>query len=95
MPEGPPFVSTSQTSAEAAESVREGAAELRERVYSALKRVWPEGLTDEQMQQALGMQGNTQRPRRRELEQRGLVRDSGERRFTTSGRRAVVWVCND
>jgi hypothetical protein len=37
------------------------------------------------------MDPNTERPRRRELQLNGLVRDSGERRLNRSGRRAVVW----
>jgi hypothetical protein len=49
------------------------------------------GGTDEELQDALGMNPNTQRPRRIELVERGLVRDSGRTRKTKSGRRATVW----
>lgn len=48
-------------------------------------------MTDAEIQDALGLDGSTQRPRRRELEQAGLVFDSGERRATHTGRAAVVW----
>jgi hypothetical protein len=42
------------------------------------------------MQLALGMNPSTQRPRRIELERRGLVVKDGTRK-TSSGRMAVVW----
>jgi len=49
------------------------------------------GATDEEIQDRLRMNPNTQRPRRRELQQAGLVRDSGDKRTTRAGRYAVVW----
>jgi len=49
------------------------------------------GLTDEEMQQGLNLNPSTQRPRRVELVERGLVRDSGLQRKTRSGRNAVIW----
>ena len=50
-----------------------------------------ESATDEEMQDALEMAPNTQRPRRRELEQQAVVEDSGLTRATKSGRKAVLW----
>lgn len=50
------------------------------------------GATDEEMQQALGIDPNTQRPRRVELHEGGMIADSNKRRPTRSGRGAVVWV---
>ena len=38
------------------------------------------------------MSGNTVRPRRIELQEKGLVVDSGRRRPTPSARQAIVWV---
>ena len=50
------------------------------------------GLTDEEIQAALGINPpGTARARRVGLVASGLVRDSGRTRMTTSGRRAVVW----
>ncbi len=49
------------------------------------------GGTDEEIQQELGLNGSSQRPRRSELVKAGLVEDSGRVRPTTSGRCAVVW----
>jgi transcription initiation factor IIE alpha subunit len=48
------------------------------------------GATDEEMQLALGMNPNTQRPRRRELEDAGLIVRDGTRK-TNSRRNADVW----
>jgi predicted ArsR family transcriptional regulator len=48
------------------------------------------GLTDEEIQAALGLPGNTERPRRRELESAGLLRrERGG--LTASGRPAARW----
>ncbi|GAG22106.1 unnamed protein product, partial [marine sediment metagenome] len=50
--------------------------------------------TDEEIGDALELEGNTARPRRHSLVARGLVEDSGDRRPTHSGRKAIVWkVC--
>ena len=48
------------------------------------------GHTDEQIQDALGMDPNTQRPRRVELARAGLIKKVGVAR-TRSGRSAAVW----
>lgn len=50
------------------------------------------GLTDEEMQFALGMNPSTQRPRRVELVDGGFIIDSHQRRKTRSGRTAIVWI---
>lgn len=51
----------------------------------------PAGATDEEGQQALGLDGNTYRPRRVELQEAGLVVDSKVTRLTKNKRKAVVW----
>ena len=48
----------------------------------------------EQLQEALDMPASTERPRRVELVRGGLVRDTGARARTHSGRRAVLWAAN-
>lgn len=89
----PPFtgrsVVTRETSAAAATSVKTRAATERERLYRAIAAA-PDGLTDDEAQRRLGMGGNTQRPRRRELETAGRITADGTR-VTRSGRKAVVW----
>jgi hypothetical protein len=62
------------------------------KVLAMLRGVGSHGATDEQMQRSLRMNANTQRPRRVELVEAGLVLDSQRVRKTTFGRMAVVWV---
>jgi hypothetical protein len=67
------------------------AGRLCARVYACIVSHGAAGLTDEEIQADLHMQGSTQRPRRVELVRAGLVVDSGLRRRTFAGRSAVVW----
>src|SRR5262245_33186997 len=60
----------------------------RRRVFELLARG---GLTDEEIQYHLTMPANTQRPRRVELVDLGVIHDSGDRRRTMSGEYAIVW----
>lgn len=86
-----PFQRHSETSKDAAYSKEPSAATERARVLEALRRRWPDGLTDDEQQQLLDMNPSTQRPRRIELCRGGLVEDSGEKRPTRTGRMAVMW----
>ncbi len=63
---------------------------LQARVLQYL-RERADGATDIEIQEALQLNPSTQRPRRIELVQKGLVEDSRMRRRTPSGRSAVVW----
>lgn len=49
------------------------------------------GLTDEAGIARTGIAASTYRPRRVELVDGGLVRDSGRKALTASGRQAIVW----
>ena len=80
------------TSQEAAELIRGSAASLRDQVRRYIDQQGPDGATDEEIQLALHMAGNTERPRRRELEDLGLICRAGDTRLTTAHRRADVWV---
>lgn len=87
----PPHQRHSDTSTASADELpEERRRTLRAQVLAYIVRM--RGATDEEMQTALGMEGNTERPRRRELQLGGLIVDSGQRRLTTSRRRAVVWI---
>ena len=86
------FQDHSSTSLEAALNVQPKAATLRRVVLDYLRQCGRDGATDEQIQNALSMNPSTQRPRRIELVEGGLVCDSGQVRKTTSGRNAVVWI---
>ena len=88
----PPCQAHSATSRAAAEEIADRTATLRAKVLAHVRACGEAGATDEEMQAALPMPANTQRPRRRELQLAGLIKDSGRMRRTASGRRAVVWV---
>ena len=85
----PPYQKHSETSLEAAEEIDGQHLTLRARVWTWLLEEGP--ATDQELQDALGMDAHTECPRRIELVRHGWVRDSGDRRLTRSGRRAVVW----
>lgn len=94
LPPEPPCQVHSTTSREAAKAIEPRAATLRRLVLDYLRGQGEQGATDLEMQEALGMDGNTQRPRRVELLTAGLIRDSGCTRATRHGRQAVVWIAN-
>lgn len=80
----------SETSKEAARQIEPVRGTLRARVLDAIREGG--GYTDEEGMGILEMPASTYRPRRVELVEAGLVRDSGQTRDTKSGRKAVVWV---
>jgi hypothetical protein len=87
----PPHQRHSDTSREAAVLKLTSADTERARVYRYIRDQGP--ATDEEIQDAIEMPANTERPRRRELQisKPPLIEDSGERGVTRSGRRAVKW----
>lgn len=86
-----PAQSHSPTSLEAAQAILPKAGTLRRKVLDYIA-AQADGATDQEIQQALGMDPSTERPRRVELQRAGLVCDSGKTRRTASGRNAVVWI---
>lgn len=86
----PPHQRGSDTSAAAAAAITPHVGTLLATVLDAFHGA-THGLTDEECQRLLELEGSTQRPRRVELVRRGLVVDSGTRRRTSAGRSAVVW----
>ena len=79
------------TSFDAAERVKPHAATQRQRIHEYLCACGASGATDEQIANALGLSGNTVRPRRGELAAQGRVVWTGQHRPTHSGCRARVW----
>ncbi len=79
-----------ETSREAAVAMT-SAASLRAKVSDFIRARGWHGATDEEIQDALQMDGNTQRPRRWELAKAGLITTHGMR-VGRSGRRALVWI---
>jgi len=88
-----PYQPASETSEAAADALPDDCVRtLREQVYRCI-RDSGDGMTDDDIQAALGLDGSTERPRRVELLHLHRIVDSGARRATRSGRQAVVWRC--
>ncbi len=84
-----------ETQREAALLVYPRTGIARERVLRLITRAGEAGVTDEEGRRVLGMFENTYRPRRNELLNDGWIVDTGVRRPTTSGARAVAWVLSE
>jgi hypothetical protein len=78
-----------ETSVKAAKRALPRSGSKRAQVFNYLATV--PGATDEEIEQALNMAGNTVRPRRISLVHDQLVFDSGVRRKTRCGNDAIVW----
>lgn len=85
-------MTTRSTTVEAKKAIRPVARTLRAQVFVELLKRGTAGATLEELEVTLKIPGNTIRPRRQELEKRGLVVDSGRERPTSSGRSAIVWI---
>lgn len=82
-----------ETSREAYKKSSERVSEMKKKILSYLKSVGENGATDEEMDIHLGTTATrSNRPTRLALVESGLVRDSKERRETSSGSKAIVWV---
>lgn len=93
-----PFVEGSKTSASAADRKNAGSLYAdRARIMAYFDSLLhPEhGATDDEIQVALRLSGDTQRPRRIDLIRGGFLRDSGRTRKTRKGRDATVWVVTE
>lgn len=87
----PPHQRYSDTSrASAAQIAPKFSARLRS-MLEIFSRHASYGLTDEEGQASLDMEGNSYRPARVTLASKGMISDSGLRRKTKSGRSAAVW----
>jgi hypothetical protein len=67
------------------------AATVRDEVRRHLEQIAPAGATADELAGVLKHSPFTTRPRCTELRAMGLIRDSGDRRLNSSGRRAIVW----
>lgn len=91
----PPRQRHSETSTEAAKSIKPHISGLHTRILALLKQRGAHGATDEEMQDVLGMIANTQRPRRIELQKKGVIVQAPMRRKTKKGRGANVWILKE
>lgn len=80
------------TELEAARQIEPRAGTWRRKVLDAIRQSGPLGLTDWELHTALGGNLYTIAPRRNELLRDGWIKDSGSRRSTNNGKRAIVWV---
>lgn len=85
-----PSVRGSATSQAAAATLTPQALNALQRRVLAFIAARLDGATDEEIAAGCGLNPSTARPRRIELERRGLVVEAGARR-AASGRRASVW----
>ena len=60
--------------------------------FRAIMASGDDGLTCEEVEQKTGLRHQTASARVRELYQRGLIKDKGVRRETSSKRTAIIWV---
>lgn len=86
------FERDSQTSFRAAVEIQPVAGTMRFAVLEYIRSRGEYGATDDEIEVALEMRHQTASARRRELELKNLVADSGEMRATRSGRKAAIWV---
>lgn len=90
---GVPYTPGSDTAEAAAVAMLPIADTIRRKVYELLRAAGTDGLADHEIADLLpGYAWSSTRTRRKELQEAGLVVDSGRRRPTRSGRQAVVWV---
>jgi hypothetical protein len=85
------FHNGSDTSRDAARSMDPHAGNCRRAILDHI-RAAPDGATCDEIEHALRMRHQNVSARLRELSLEDLVRDSGDRRPTRSGRRARVYV---
>ena len=90
----PPHQAHSDTSTAAAQAIAPKFGTMTRTVLVELSK-YPHGLTDEEAQNIIGMQGNSYRPCRVTLMDKGLVSDTGIRRKTHQRKDAVVWAVTD
>ena len=91
----PPARIMQATTLEAFHTSRELAKSTRGLIIRYLGAREAVGATDQEMQDALDIGPQSQTPARRKLAQDHLVADSGKKRLTRSGRKAIVWIRTD
>jgi len=83
-----PYAPT-DTSQAAAESIVRDLSKVKRVIWHHI-RIWG-GLTCEEVEIHLAISHQTASARIRDLRLAGVIRDTGERRKTKSGRQAIVW----
>jgi len=83
------------TSVAAYEKARPKFGSNRAKVYQVILDNQEHGATDQEMQKALGMPGDTLRPTRLSLLKDGLIYDSGKTRQNDNGNDCIVWLLTE
>jgi hypothetical protein len=79
---------TSEIAARMAEGFR---VNHENRIYAFLRDCGHYGATDQEIEDALGIPGNSERPARRQLEKDRRVKRTKRIRFTRAKRPAIIW----
>jgi hypothetical protein len=90
----PPSVNT-DTSRQAAAAIAPRLSALQETILSHVQWSGETGATCEELEENLKLRHQTCGPRLRELATAGRVVDTGIRRRTRSGRKAIVWLARE
>lgn len=80
-----------RTSIAAAQKVLPRTGSLRRQVYEYILRQGLRGATDQEMELALSIDGNTIRPTRISLVKDGFILDTGSTRKNQHGNDCIVW----
>jgi predicted transcriptional regulator len=80
-----------ETSLAAAASIRPSAATLRSEINALIRKLGPKGMTCDEVEVLTGISHQSASARINELMKSDSIQDSGERRHTRSGRKAIVW----
>jgi hypothetical protein len=80
---------TSEVAAKLAEGI---AVNYQNRIYAYLRDCGVYGATDQEIQDFLAIDGNSERPARRQLEKDRRVKRTPRWRYTRARRPAIVWV---
>lgn len=86
-----PAARNSDTSREAAADIAPKLGRLQALALEAIASAGGDGLTADELADALGVERWTVQPRTTELRRLGKVVDSGLRRFNKTGKRAICW----
>ena len=81
-----------ETSVEAADAIAPALGRLQRLAETTIRAAGERGLTADELAARLAMTRWSIQPRTTELKRKGIIRDSGQRRQNTTGKRAIVWV---
>lgn len=81
-----------ETSVATADALAPKLGRLQRMAEGAIREAGWLGLTADELAERLGMDRWSIQPRTSELKRKGLIRDSGQRRPNSTGKRAIVWI---